>query len=138
MPSRLSRRDQTFLLPVNMDEWVALDHPARFVWESVQALDLEKLGIPSVPHELGSPSYPSKELLACWLYGFMVRTRSSRALERVCRASLPFLWLSSPLHPDHVTFWRVHDANRHAMRDLFKSTVKVAISVGMVDFAAVH
>ena len=135
MPFRQSWRDQTFLLPASVDEWIAQDHPARFVWIFVESLDLVKLGINSVPSELGSPSYPPKELLACWLYGFMARTRTSRSLERACRESLPFMWLSGLLQPDHVTFWRFLNQNREAMHELFKNTVRVAIKVGLVDFA---
>jgi transposase len=135
MPSKESRRDQTFLLPVSVDQWVAPDHPVRFIWDFVEALDLEELGIRSLPCDLGRPSYPAKELLACWLYGFMVRTRTSRALERACRESLPFIWLAGLLQPDHLTFWRFLKANREAMHGLFKKTVQVAITIGMVDLA---
>ena len=135
MSFRQARRDQSFLLPASVDEWVAADHPARFVWAYVEALDLEELGIRTLPAQLGSPSYPPKELLACWLYGFMVRTRTTRSLERACRESLPFMWLTGLLQPDHVTIWRFYNCYRETMAELFKGTVKTAIKVGMVDFA---
>ena len=135
MPVLASRRNQSFLLPVDVDDWVALDHPARFVWAYVQELDLASLGIQDMPSHLGRPSYPARELLAIWIYGFMVRTRSSRGLERACRESLPFMWLSGILQPDHVTIWHFRDENWDRMKGLFGHTVRTAVDVGMVDFA---
>lgn len=135
MPVLASRRNQTFLLPVDVDDWIVPDHPARFVWAFVEELDLASLGIQDVPSPVGRPSYPTKELLAIWLYGFMVHMRSSRALERACRESLPFMWLSGVLQPDHVTLWRFRDENWDRMKGLFGQTVRTAMDVGMVDFA---
>lgn len=135
MPFRTPRRDQAFLLPASIDEWIAADHPARFVWVFVQELDMAALGITAVASPLGAPSYPPDVLLACWLYGFMDHKRSSRSLERACRESLPYLWLAGLLQPDHVTLWRFYDANRAVLGDLFRQTVHVAVEAGLVDFA---
>jgi len=45
--SRIIRADygQLLLLPPSVDEWVPADHPARFVRDFVDALDLEAMGI---------------------------------------------------------------------------------------------
>lgn len=135
MPFREVLRDQTFLLPARVDDWIAADHPARFVWAFVQELGLSGLGICAAPEVLGAPAYPPQVLLACWLYGFMDGKRSSRALERACREALPYVWLAGLLHPDHVTLWRFYNSNRAAMGKLLRETVRVAVKVGLVDFA---
>lgn len=135
MPYKHGLRDQVYLLPPAVDDWVAADHPVRFVWAFVEELDLTELGIETHPTVLGASAYPPRELLACWLYGFMDGRRSSRALECACRETLPYLWLMGLLRPDHVTLWRFYRANREAMRSLFKQTVRVAVEVGLVDFA---
>jgi len=37
-------RKQGWLLPPSIDEWVAADHPARFVVALIESLDLKALG----------------------------------------------------------------------------------------------
>lgn len=135
MPSMAYIRDQDWLLPPSLGELIPVDHPVRFVAELVDLLDLRELGIRAEPAREGRPSYPAKMLLACWIYGFMSRVRSTHRIERACHENIPFMWLSGQLKPDHVTLSRFYKANRRAMRPLFKRTVRLAIEVDLVDFS---
>ena len=47
--------DQIFLLPPSIEDWVGRDHPARFIREFVEALDLRALGFRERPSEEGRP-----------------------------------------------------------------------------------
>lgn len=134
MPFRESHREQSFVLPPVVDQWIAPDHPARFVWSFVESLDLPKLGIETREPIEGAPPYPPREMLACWIYGFFDGLRSTRKLERACRESLPYLWLMGLLQPDHVSLWRFYAQYRQVMRQLFRQTVTLAIEQSMVDF----
>lgn len=134
MPYRSYSRDQDWLLPPSLGELVPEDHPVRFVAEFVDLLDLGVMGMQAQAAVEGAPAFHPKVLLASWVYGFMVRVRSSRQIERACRESIPFLWLTGLQRPDHVTLWRFYAANRAAIRGLLQQTVQVAIEVGLVDF----
>jgi len=123
------------LLPPSLDDWVGPDHPVRFVQELVESLDLSALGITETPGEEGRPHYAPEMLLAVWIYGYMERIRSSRALERACMRDVAFLWLTGNLHPDHNTLWRFFRAHRGAMSGVFKRVVRVATHAGLVGFA---
>jgi transposase len=101
----------------------------------VDLLDLKALGIEAEAASEGAPAIHPKVLLAAWLYGFMVRVRSSRQMERACRENIPFLWLTAQHRPDHVTLWRFYNANRATIRQVLKKTVHLAVEVGLVDFA---
>ena len=70
-----------------------------------------------------------------WLYGFMTNVRSCRKLEAACRDQIPNLWLTGWQHPDHNTLWRFYQRHRRRMRELFKRTVRTAVTVGLVDLA---
>ncbi|MFZ0959866.1 MAG: hypothetical protein WAO35_03100 [Terriglobia bacterium] len=48
--------DQIFLLPPSIEDWVGRDHPARFLREFVEALDLRALGFRERPSAEGRPA----------------------------------------------------------------------------------
>ena len=138
MPLREMDREQMWLLPPTLDELLPLDHPARFVAEFVDALDRAawaKMGVGIEGDPLGAPAYHPRALLSVWLYGFMTNVRSCRKLEAACRDQIPYLWLTGWQHPDHNTLWRFYQGHRQGMRELFKRTVRTAVSLELVDLA---
>ena len=77
--------DQQFLFPPAVEDWVGPEHPARFIREFVESLDLEAMGIQWVSGVGGRPGYAARLLVKIWLYGYYERIRSSRKLEGACR-----------------------------------------------------
>lgn len=130
-----ANRTQIFLLPPSLDDWVAPTHPARFVADLVESLDLETLGFRASPGEEGRPHYAAELLLGVWLYGWMERVRSSRALEKACQCDVAFIWLTSQQRPDHNTLWRFFRDNRMALKKLFAHVVRIAANANLVGFA---
>ena len=138
MPLRDLDREQMWLLPPTLDELLALDHPARFVAEFVDALDRDgwvELGVDIDGASMGAPAYHPRALLSVWLYGFMTGVRSCRKLETACRDQIPYLWLTGWQHPDHNTLWRFYKEHRQSMRKLFERTVRTAVAMELVDLA---
>ena len=130
-----ANRQQMFLLPPSMDEWLPKDHPARFVAELVEQLPLVELGFRQSPGEEGRPHYATEVVLSVWLFGWMERVRSSRGLEKACRRDMAFIWLTGNLQPDHNTLWRFFRSNKAALKKLFKRVVQIAAKAGLVGFA---
>lgn len=124
--------EQQFLLPPRLEEWVPVDHPARFLREFVEELDLEELGFVVPACECGRPPYAPSLLLKIWLYGYLQRIRSTRKLEAACREHLSLLWLTGMIQPDHNSLWRFWRTNQVALRAVFKQTVQVAVRAGYV------
>jgi transposase len=126
---------QQFLFPPALEDWVPADHPARFLREFVDQLDLPALGF-AIPAAMdGRPPYHPSLLLKIWLYGYFHRIRSTRKLEAACRDLLPLLWLSGLIAPDHNSLWRFWRDNKKALRAIFKQTVQLAVHAGAVGFA---
>jgi transposase len=84
---------QQFLFPPGLEDWVPADHPARFLREFVEQLDLSTLGFAMPVAVEGRPPYHPSLLLKIWLYGYYHRIRSTRKLETACREHLSLLWL---------------------------------------------
>jgi transposase len=130
-----ANRSQRFLLPPDMDDWVGRDHPVRFVADLIDELDLEALGFRTSAGVEGRPHFAPELLLGVWLYGWMERIRSTRALEKALHTQIAFMWLAGGERPDHVTLWRFFNDNDKALRKLFKLVVKAAAKSGLVGFA---
>lgn len=123
---------QQWLLPPSLEDWVASDHPARFIRDFVDLLDLSSLGIAGRPSEEGRPCYAPDLLLKIWLFGYWEGIRSSRALERACRNQVALIWLAGRHEPDHNTLWRFWHSHRACLKGLFRQSVQVAVHAGEV------
>src|SRR5262245_4209696 len=126
---------QQFLFPPALEDWIPADHPARFLREFVDQLDLPALGLAMPVAVEGRPPYAPSLLLKIWLYGYFQRVRSTRKLEAACSEHLSLLWLTGLLAPDHNSLWRFWRENKKALRAVFKQTVRVALHSGAVGLA---
>ena len=125
---------QQFLLPPALEDWVPKDHPARFLREFVDQLDLSALVFVRPESVEGRPAYAPSLLLKIWLFGYQHRIRSTRKLEVACREQLSLLWLCGLLQPDHNSLWRFWRDNKQAVRALFRRSVQLAVETGLVGF----
>ena len=126
---------QQFLFPPALEDWVPADHPARFLREFVDELDLPALGFAMPTAVEGRPPYAPSLLLKIWLYGYFQRIRSTRKLEAACSEHFSLLWLTGLIAPDHNSLWRFWRDNKKALRAVFKQTVQVALRTGAVGLA---
>jgi transposase len=126
---------QQFLFPVALEDWVAADHPARFLREFVDQLELPALGFAMPVAVEGRPPYHPSLLLKIWLYGYYHRIRSTRKLEVACREHLSLLWLTGLIAPDHNALWRFWRDHKKVLRRIFQQTVHVAVRTGAVGLA---
>jgi transposase len=126
---------QQFLFPPALEDWVPADHPARFIREFVEQLELPALGFAIPTAVEGRPPYAPSLLLKIWLYGYFHRIRSTRKLEAACSEHLSLLWLTGLLVPDHNSLWRFWRDHKQALRQVFKQTVQLAVRTGAVGLA---
>ena len=72
-------RDTAYLLPPSVDEWLPQDHPARFVVEVIEQLDLSELTRQNAGR--GSDAYHPAMMLGLPVYGYATGVHSSRKIE---------------------------------------------------------
>ena len=122
------------LFPPSIEDWIPADHPARFIREVVNQIDISLLESDKGEQKTGRPSYSDRLLLRVWLMGYWRGIRSVRKLEQACKESLPFIWLCGNYPPDHTTLWRFFRDNKSYLRCFFKQTVVLAKKLDLVDF----
>src|SRR5215469_1422139 len=124
-------RDQPFLLPPDMRDWLPAGHLAWFVIDAVAALDLSRWRVRVTPagSAAGRAAYDPGMLLALLVYGYATGVRSSRRIERACGEDVAFRVICAQDVPDHATiarFRREHFADATAMDDLFGQVLVLA------------
>jgi transposase len=129
-------RDQPFLLPPDMREWLPAGHLAWFVIDAVGALDLSRWRARVTPAGswAGRAAYDPAVLLGLLVYGYATGVRSSRRIERACAEDVAFRVICAQDAPDHATiarFRREHFADPRAMEDLFAQVLAVAAGAGL-------
>jgi transposase len=92
------------LFPTTLNEAVSADHPVRVIDAFVDGVDLAEMGFSKVvAEEMGRPPYAPGDLLKLYVYGYMNRVRSSRALEREAKRNVEVIWLIHGLTPAFKT-----------------------------------
>ena len=130
-------RDQVFLMPVSMADWLEEGHLAWFVIDVVAALDTTALHARHPNDGAGRPAYDPDMMLALLLYAYSNGIWSSRRLEASCRTDAAFRVISGGLVPDHATFARFLVDHEAAMEDLFVSGLRLCAAAGLLDLSVV-
>jgi len=127
-------RDQLFLLPPDMGEWLPAGHLAWFVIDLAGTLDLARFAARPGRSLAGRPGYDPAVLLGLLVYGYATGVRSSRAIERACWQDVAFRVICAQDVPDHATiarFRREHFADPEAMAGLFAQVLATAAEAGL-------
>jgi transposase len=132
-----SSRDQSFLLPPSLRDWLPEDHLAWFVIQTVDELDLAAFFSAYRADGLGRAAYDPAVMVALVLYAFSIGERSARAIETHCRQDVAFRVICGNLTPDHATIARFLRRHEHALCALFGSVLGLCERAGLVRSAVV-
>jgi transposase len=134
---RRGDRDQPFLLPPDLRDWLPADHLAWFVRDVVDQLDLEPFLCAYRADGHGHPAYDPNTLLGVLLYGYCLGVRSSRRLERRCIEDIAFRVLAGNQLPDHVTIARFRVRHQQALAGFLVASLRLCAAAGMVRLGVV-
>src|SRR5688500_3887645 len=99
-------REQSFLMPPDVREWLPEDHFAWCVLEAVEAMDLELFYVVYRGDGRARPAYEPAMMVGLFSYAYARGVRSSRAIERACVEDVAYRVLAAQAKPDHATLAR--------------------------------
>jgi transposase len=132
-----SRREQGFLLPPDVRDWVPADHLAWFVIDAVKELDLDAFYGAYRADGHGRAAYEPSVMVTLILYAFATGVESSRAIERQCREHVAYRVITGNLVLDHVTVSRFICRHGEALAGLFSQVLGLCAEAGLVDSGVV-
>ena len=129
-------RDQGFLLPPDMREWLPADHLVWFLLDIVEVLDASEFDRRR-RGGVGAAGYDPRMLLGLLIYAYCRGVRSSRQIERLCVTDIAYRVLCAQDVPDHCTIARFRAECQDAFTGLFRQVLLIAAQSGLGNFATV-
>ena len=125
-------RDQPFLFPPDMREWLPADHPVWLVIRVVEGhLDTSAFHARRRTGGAGTAGYDPDMLVTVLVWAYAHGVTSSRDMERLCRTDVAFRVICAGNLPDHVTFARFRADFPGAVGDFFAEVLKLCARLGM-------
>ncbi|MGZ6670585.1 MAG: transposase [Solirubrobacteraceae bacterium] len=125
-------RDQSFLLPPDVRDWLPDGHLAWFVLEAVAGMDLSEFYGAYRVDGVGRRAYDPAMMVALLLYGYSRGVRSARKIERACEEDVAFKTIAMLETPDHATIARFVERHEQALAELFGQVLGLCAQAGLV------
>ena len=126
-------REQAFLLPPDVRDWLPEDHFAWFVIDAVEQMDLAAFYAAYRHDGHGRAAFEPAMMVALLLYAYARAIRSSRAIERACIEDVAFRVVAAHQVPDHTTIARFRQRHQDALAGVFGEVLRLCVDAGVVD-----
>jgi transposase len=128
-------RDQGFLLPPDLKDWLPEDDIAHFI---VAAVERVRLGAFRTNRQSGGkPQYHPRLMLALLIYCYANGLFSSRRIERATYRDIGARFIAANTHPDHDTIAAFRRTNKAAFEAAFVDLLLLARETGVLKLGMV-
>ncbi len=124
-------RDQAYLLPPSIKDWLPQNHLARFIVDIIDQLDISSID-KQYSGRSGKQAYHPKILLGLLFYGYSTGIFSSRKLENAAYDSIAFRYIAANSHPDHDTIANFRQRFLNELEDIFVQILLIAKGSGLL------
>ena len=125
-------REQSFLMPPDVREWLPEDHFAWFVLDAVESMDLDAFYAVYRADGRARPAFDPAMMVALVLYTYARGIRSSRVIERACIEDIAFRVIAAQRKPDHATVARFVERHQDALAGVFGEVLGLCARAGLV------
>ena len=123
-------REQAFLLPPDMGQWLEPGHFVWFVIDAVEALDTSAFHDGRRLGGRGRQGWDPDMLLALLIYCYAQGRRSSRRIEALCCTDVACRVICANQRPDHTAIARFRAEHEAAFKTLFAQVVGLCVRQG--------
>jgi transposase len=124
-------RDQMFLLPISIKDWLPGDDLAWFLLDAVGQMDLARFYARYRADGKGGVAFEPSMMVALLLYAYCEGERSSRRIEKLCVRDVAFRIIAANQMPDHVTIARFRREHTEALTGLFLDVLRLCKEAGL-------
>lgn len=130
-------RDQAYLMPPSLREWLPADALAWCVLDAVAEMDLSAIYGAYRDDGHGRAAFDPAMMVALLLYAYAVGERSSRGIERRCQIDVAFRVICANQQPDHATIARFRVRHEEALGELFSQVLGLCAKAGLVSLGVI-
>ena len=124
-------RDQAFLLPPDMREWLPAGHAVWLVIEAVRRMDTSAFHARRKTGGAGAAGFDPDMMVALLVWAYANGVTSSRRIEALCRQDVAFRVVCAGRAPDHVTIARFRRQFAQTAAALFAEVLLLCARLGM-------
>jgi transposase len=130
-------REQVFLMPPSLCDWVPEGHLVWTVLDAVEELDLSAIYADYRDDGRGRPAYEPSMMVALLLYAYARGNRSSRGIERACVEDVAYRIVAGNLAPDHSTIAEFRCRHERPLGEVFSGVLGLCARVGLASVGVV-
>jgi len=124
-------RDQQYLMPPSLRDWLPEDDLAWLVLDVVADLDLAAIHARYRADGWGAAAFDPAMMVALLLYAYASGDRSSRRIEARCRRDIAYRVITANQVPDHATIARFRADHEAALGELFGQLLRICAAAGL-------
>jgi transposase len=130
-------REQVFLMPPSLRDWLPEDHFAWFVIETVAGMDLGAFYEAYRADGHGRAAHEPAMMVSLLAYAYATGVYSSRGIVRHCRQDVAYRVITANRVADHATVARFVRRHEVALAGLFTVVLELCDSAGLVECGVV-
>ena len=130
-------RDQSYLMPPSMRDWLSEGHLAWFIVDAVGQMDLREFYAAYRSDGWGAAAYDPGMMVAILLDAYCLGLRSSRRIARALEEDVGFRVVAANQQPDFRTICRFRAEHEEALEMLFVEVLRLCHEAGLVKLGVV-
>ena len=130
-------RNQAYILPPSLADWLPQGHLAWFVLDAVEQIDLQLFYKKYRSDGIGNSAFNPSLMVSLLMYAYCTGERSSRRIERYCQTDVAYKVITANQSPDHSTISRFRKDNEANLKNLFLEVLRLCAETGLVKLGKV-